>query len=222
MDIANFECSICSEILFEPVTTTCGHTFCKHCLIKWFQHQSQCPLCRETLNSSSTRLQVNVLISNLIDTNFPSQIASRRQEVSQQMQCLLSQKIEKQISIGNTHEILLFNREEAPVRHKWTFFVRVLGQSQCPHATRTLTSWYIEQVEIFLHPTFSPSHIILRNDPFEITRVGWGTFPITGRIFFASRFNKPPMAFQHSLSFERDGSATTLSVSFDKSQIHPM
>ena len=27
------ECSICNEILLRPVSISCGHTFCKECLI---------------------------------------------------------------------------------------------------------------------------------------------------------------------------------------------
>ena len=30
-----YRCSICTELLFEPTTTTCGHSFCKVCLLKW-------------------------------------------------------------------------------------------------------------------------------------------------------------------------------------------
>ena len=29
-----FLCIICMELMFQPITTNCGHTFCKDCLNK--------------------------------------------------------------------------------------------------------------------------------------------------------------------------------------------
>lgn len=31
---ADFECSICLELLFDPVTIPCGHTLCRVCLMR--------------------------------------------------------------------------------------------------------------------------------------------------------------------------------------------
>ncbi|CEG78653.1 hypothetical protein RMATCC62417_13229 [Rhizopus microsporus] len=42
-----FNCSICLSTLHDPVTTQCGHTFCKTCLIM-LQNRS-CPICRTIL-----------------------------------------------------------------------------------------------------------------------------------------------------------------------------
>ena len=52
-----FECPICCEFLVDPVTTECGHTFCRHCISTCFgqvvrsfaPHEAprvKCPRCR--------------------------------------------------------------------------------------------------------------------------------------------------------------------------------
>lgn len=46
------DCSICLTTLSEPITTQCGHTFCKECLIKTMTDMPTrcCPYCRTELN----------------------------------------------------------------------------------------------------------------------------------------------------------------------------
>ena len=43
-----FVCSCCSDILLEPTTLTCGHTFCRFCLAEWWNksNKTECLLCR--------------------------------------------------------------------------------------------------------------------------------------------------------------------------------
>ncbi|XP_077074121.1 E3 ubiquitin-protein ligase TRIM39-like [Siphateles boraxobius] len=43
------QCSICMEVFTDPVTTPCGHNFCRTCLSKcWLNTQTCfCPLCKE-------------------------------------------------------------------------------------------------------------------------------------------------------------------------------
>lgn len=31
---SHFECSLCLDIFYDPVTISCGHTFCRTCLVK--------------------------------------------------------------------------------------------------------------------------------------------------------------------------------------------
>lgn len=53
-------CSICLNSFQDPITTECGHTFCKECLIHTITHHNACPLCRHTL----TRIgQVNQILA---------------------------------------------------------------------------------------------------------------------------------------------------------------
>ncbi|KAI1887616.1 hypothetical protein AGOR_G00192150 [Albula goreensis] len=49
LEANDFECSLCMRLFYEPVTTPCGHTFCKSCLERCLDHTPQCPLCKESL-----------------------------------------------------------------------------------------------------------------------------------------------------------------------------
>lgn len=40
---------ILCRMFFEPVTTPCGHTFCKECLERCLDHRPNCPLCKQSL-----------------------------------------------------------------------------------------------------------------------------------------------------------------------------
>jgi hypothetical protein len=44
-----FVCSICQELLIEPRTIACGHSFCEKCLCSWTRHRNVCPVCREPI-----------------------------------------------------------------------------------------------------------------------------------------------------------------------------
>ncbi|XP_073328129.1 E3 ubiquitin-protein ligase TRIM21-like [Pagrus major] len=61
-----FLCSICLDVFIDPVSTTCGHNFCKTCIT---QHWSvnvpyECPNCKEVFNTRP-ELQVNTFISEV-------------------------------------------------------------------------------------------------------------------------------------------------------------
>ncbi|KAF8985732.1 hypothetical protein BGZ46_002111, partial [Entomortierella lignicola] len=43
------ECQVCFLVFDQPITTCCGHTFCKNCLITSLDHKPNCPLCRHEL-----------------------------------------------------------------------------------------------------------------------------------------------------------------------------
>lgn len=46
---ADLECVLCSRCLFDPVTTACGHTFCRGCLARVLDYGLACPLCMSVL-----------------------------------------------------------------------------------------------------------------------------------------------------------------------------
>uniref|UniRef100_A0A3P8REX0 Uncharacterized protein n=1 Tax=Astatotilapia calliptera TaxID=8154 RepID=A0A3P8REX0_ASTCA len=62
-----FLCSICLDVFTDPVSTPCGHNFCKTCISQhWDMNQScQCPMCKETFYTRP-QLRVNTFISEIV------------------------------------------------------------------------------------------------------------------------------------------------------------
>ncbi|XP_033982045.1 E3 ubiquitin-protein ligase TRIM21-like [Trematomus bernacchii] len=61
-----FLCSICLEVFTDPVSTPCGHNFCKACISEHWDRNvpSQCPNCKEVFNIKP-ELRVNTFISEM-------------------------------------------------------------------------------------------------------------------------------------------------------------
>ncbi|XP_030200373.1 E3 ubiquitin-protein ligase TRIM39-like [Gadus morhua] len=64
----NFSCSICLDVFSSPVSTPCGHNFCRACIIKFWDEQVEykCPVCNELFNTRPD-LRVNILFSEMVD-----------------------------------------------------------------------------------------------------------------------------------------------------------
>ncbi len=43
------DCQICYGLLLDPLTTSCGHTFCRKCVARVLDHSRLCPVCRRQL-----------------------------------------------------------------------------------------------------------------------------------------------------------------------------
>ncbi|XP_064376970.1 LON peptidase N-terminal domain and RING finger protein 1-like isoform X2 [Dromaius novaehollandiae] len=81
LSISDLECSLCIRMFFEPVTTPCGHTFCKECLERCLDHRPNCPLCKQSLREYLKAGSYNptVLLQEIMLATFPSQLAERRE-----------------------------------------------------------------------------------------------------------------------------------------------
>ncbi|XP_031157057.2 E3 ubiquitin/ISG15 ligase TRIM25-like, partial [Sander lucioperca] len=62
-----FVCSICLDVFTDPVTTSCGHNFCKNCIAKHWNTNDRyrCPLCKEGFTKRPD-LRVNTFISEIV------------------------------------------------------------------------------------------------------------------------------------------------------------
>ncbi|KAM6941258.1 E3 ubiquitin-protein ligase TRIM21-like [Lycodopsis pacificus] len=62
-----FLCSICLDVFTDPVTTSCGHNFCKNCITEHWNtsDRCQCPMCTEVFNTRPD-LRINTLLSEMV------------------------------------------------------------------------------------------------------------------------------------------------------------
>ncbi|TRY55169.1 hypothetical protein DNTS_032659 [Danionella cerebrum] len=66
-----FLCAVCLDLLKDPVTVPCGHSFCRICISGFWDQEDQkrvssCPQCRETF-SSRPSLGKNIIIAEMME-----------------------------------------------------------------------------------------------------------------------------------------------------------
>ncbi|KAI1131509.1 insulin-induced protein-domain-containing protein [Nemania abortiva] len=47
---SEMDCQVCYALFLDPMTTTCGHTYCRTCIHRILDHSDLCPICRRTIS----------------------------------------------------------------------------------------------------------------------------------------------------------------------------
>lgn len=80
------DCHVCYSLILDPLTTPCGHTFCRRCVAGVLSYSDLCPVCRRKLNilSNLQAEPANKRIADLVESLFPDQIAARREALARE------------------------------------------------------------------------------------------------------------------------------------------
>lgn len=66
------ECPICLFLMCEPMTMSCGHSFCRRCMGAFLP--SRCPTCKERLKQRDAKnIKNNVLLFSVIEKCCPEE-----------------------------------------------------------------------------------------------------------------------------------------------------
>lgn len=94
----HFLCSLCEHIFTNPVTTPCGHSFCKVCLRKyWTQAGSErCPSCKKAFGSRP-HLSVNRILADVTENYRMTRQAAKQEsqnseEKTEKVLCTVSKQ----------------------------------------------------------------------------------------------------------------------------------
>ena len=88
------ECHVCYGLMLDPLTTVCGHTFCRRCVARVLDHSTMCPVCRRGLPMSLVlhRNPGNRTISRILNGLCPELVAARAELVKQEEAALGGEK----------------------------------------------------------------------------------------------------------------------------------
>lgn len=76
----DFLCGCCFDLMVQPTTLTCGHSFCRLCIANWYftSKKMECPQCRSAWTGNP---QINITLRNLLGKMHADSIPEREAEV---------------------------------------------------------------------------------------------------------------------------------------------
>ncbi|KAL5396931.1 hypothetical protein PMIN06_007127 [Paraphaeosphaeria minitans] len=82
------DCLVCYNMMLDPTTTSCGHTFCRRCLVRVMDHSSICPVCRRGLHipASLHNKPSNLLLNALLNALCSDLVEARNKAVEAEEQ----------------------------------------------------------------------------------------------------------------------------------------
>ena len=124
--------------------------------------------------------------------------------MGQTNQMIEYKKYDEDLYIGNIHKLCkkqhIYYSDEKQA-HDWTIFIT-------KSKNKLIEPQSIKQVTYYLHKTFHPSIITVKDAPFSLEKRGWGFFVVDAKIEFLDEYNKNDLYCSHLLDFKHKVTVT--------------
>jgi len=79
-------CPLCLNLISEPISLACGHSFCRVCLCHALQRsKKKCPNCRAVCHIDPSTHAANIMLANVARRTFPELYKERQNEAKKDM-----------------------------------------------------------------------------------------------------------------------------------------
>ena len=68
----------------DATAVNCGHTFCKHCLLKWQRQKTNCPICREEITHRSPLEMLDQFIDKMYEKFVAESVQAARTKLREE------------------------------------------------------------------------------------------------------------------------------------------
>lgn len=80
-------CPLCLKVFLDPVSISCGHTFCHICAKKAYKKTRKCPICRVAFSLNQS-IAVTHMLKSYIEKHFLEEVTQRRIEEQEDLNSL--------------------------------------------------------------------------------------------------------------------------------------
>ena len=228
-DRGDIHCPVCWELMLDPVAIPCapamehgGHVFCRKCLHRIVGTGRQtglpaCPLCRGAVPA-----EFSVALAPSVIAVARAALAADDNGESTVLAESIASSTGIRLVLGNRHELVPNPRRSRPKgkhlnHHKWTAFVSGFTSAETGVMTPLDCDLLVDSVTFNIAPYYTAwpnsdrrsirvrRNPMVRSAPFEVERVGWGSFPMSFTIKFKSEFGLADLEVEHDLCFEDGG-----------------
>lgn len=105
---------VAAELMLQPASLACGHSFCKYCLDLWLATRATCPTCRQTVPNDAPP-SVNLALQQVIATFYPAQLCELEKQSQAERFEQLRLAIRAAVAAGGSSELREVLAQLSPV-----------------------------------------------------------------------------------------------------------